>query len=486
MVSVTLMLRDVRVAGEAMSSTSDRGRPGGRSRLGLVTSIAALGGFLFGYDTGVISDALLYIGPAFGLGDTGKQVVVAALLLGALVGALIGGRLADGLGRKRTLVGAAVVFAVGAVLAGLSPTVGVLVAARVLLGLAIGASSSCVPLYLAEIAPPESRGRLVSLNQFLITVGILVAYGVGAALAPAQAWRWMLALAAVPSLVMLAGLTVLPESPRWLLLRRRRDEASHVLAHVQGRAPDDRAVADQIRELAELQAKEEGATYRDLVTPRLRPALRIGIAIPAINQLVGVNAIIYYAPTLLKNVGFSDTGATVVTVIIGAINMLVTLVALGFIDRLGRRPLMLGGVLVVDLALIFLGALYLLPSQTGLVTVLLIVGLCVYIAAFAASLGIGIWLLNSEVYPTAVRGKGSSLGVFTHWGLDFVISLTVLTLVDAITPTGLFWLYGALGIAGLLFLLRFLPETKGRTLEEINADLRGLPHTAAASARPEQ
>jgi hypothetical protein len=147
---------------------------------------------------------------------------------------------------------------------------------------------------------------------------------------------------------------------------------------------------------------------------------------------------------------------------------------------------MLGGVLVVDLTLIFLGALYLLPSQTGLVTVLLIIGLCVYIAAFAASLGIGIWLLNSEVYPTAVRGKGSSLGVFTHWGLDFVISLTVLTLVDAITPTGLFWLYGALGIAGLLFLLRFLPETKGRTLEEINADLRGLPHTAAASARPEQ
>jgi MFS family permease len=219
---------------------------------------------------------------------------------------------------------------------------------------------------------------LVSLNQFLITVGILVAYGVGAALAPAQAWRWMLALAAVPSLVMLAGLTILPESPRWLLLRSRRDEASHVLAHVQGRAPDDRAVADQIRELEDLQAQEEGASYRDLVTPRLRPALRIGIAIPAINQLVGVNAIIYYAPTLLKNVGFSDTGATVVTVIIGAINMLVTLVALGLIDRLGRRPLMLGGVLVVDLTLIFLGALYLLPSQTGLVTVLLIIGLCVH------------------------------------------------------------------------------------------------------------
>lgn len=467
-----------------MSSTDPRERSHRRSRLGLATSIAALGGFLFGYDTGVISDALLYIGPAFGLGDTGKQVVVAALLLGALVGALLGGRLADGLGRRRTLVGAAVVFAVGAVLAGLSPTVGVLVAARVLLGLAIGASSSCVPLYLAEIAPPESRGRLVSLNQLLITVGILVSYGVGAALAPAQAWRWMLALAAVPSLLMLVGLIVMPESPRWLLLRQRDDEARRVLATVQGRAADDRAVADQVHELAELQAQEEAASYRDLVSPRLRPALRIGIAVPAINQLVGVNAIIYYAPTLLKNVGFSDTGATVVTVVIGAINVLVTLIALALIDRLGRRPLMLGGVLVVDLALVFLGALYLLPSQTGAVTVLLIVGLCVYIAAFAGSLGIGIWLLNSEVYPTAVRGKGSSLGVFTHWGLDFVISLTVLTLVDAITPTGLFWVYGALGIVGLLFLWRFLPETKGRTLEEINAELRGVRGRAAQPAGP--
>lgn len=462
------------------TGVQDQGRR--RSRLGLVATVAALGGFLFGYDTGVISDALLYIGPAFGLGDTGKQIVVAALLLGALVGALVGGRLADGLGRKRTLVGAAIIFAGAAILAGASPNVGVLVAARVLLGLAIGASSSCVPLYLAEIAPPESRGRLVSLNQFLITVGILVSYGVGAALAPAEAWRWMLALAAVPSLVMLVGLAVLPESPRWLLLRQRRDEAGQVLASVQGRAPDDQAVTEQVSELERLQAQEEGASYRDLLTPRLRPALRIGIAVPAINQLVGVNAIIYYAPTLLKNVGFSDTGATVVTVIIGAINTLVTLIALGLIDRVGRRPLMIGGVLVVDLALAFLGVLYLLPSQTGVVTVLLIIGLCVYIAAFAASLGIGIWLINSEVYPTAVRGKGSSLGVFTHWGLDFVISITVLTLVDAITPTGLFWLYGVLGIGGLLFLVRYLPETKGRTLEEINADMRGLARPTTPTA----
>lgn len=400
--------------------------------------------------------------------------MVSALLLGALVGALIGGRLADGLGRKRTLVAAAVVFTGAALLAALTPTVQVLIAARVLLGLAIGASSAVVPLYLAEIAPPESRGRLVSVNQFLITVGILVSYGVEAGLAPVETWRWMLGLAAVLSLAMLVGLAVLPESPRWLLLRHRADDARGVLAHVQGRAPDDRSVADQVSELEELQAQEESSSYRDLVTPRLRPALRVGIAVPAINQLVGVNAIIYYAPTILKDAGFSETAATLSTVVIGAINVLVTLIALGLIDRVGRRPLLIGGVIVVDLALAFLGVLYLLPNQTGVVAVVLVVGLCVYIAALAASLGIRIWLLDSEVYPTAVRGKGSSLGVFTHWGLDFVISLTVLTLVNMITTTGLFWLYGVFGIAGLLFLLRYLPETKGRTLEEVDADLRGL------------
>jgi sugar porter (SP) family MFS transporter len=447
-------------------------RTAARSRLTLVTAVAALGGFLFGYDTGVISDALLYIAPAFGLGDTGQQVVVAALLLGALVGALVGGRFADAVGRKRTLVGAAIVFAIAALIAAFAPNVAVLVGARVLLGFAIGVSSAAVPLYLAEIAPPESRGRLVSMNQFLITVGILASYGVGALLAPAAAWRWMLGLAAIPALVMLVGLTVLPESPRWLLFRGRDDEARSVLGHVQGRQPDDDEIDQQIKELEERQEEESRSSYRDLFTKPMRPALRIGIGVPAINQLVGVNAVIYYAPTILKNAGFGDTAATLSTVAIGAINVLVTLIALGLIDRIGRRPLLIGGVIVVDLALAFLGALYLLPQQTGVVGVLLVIGLCVYIAAFAASLGVGIWLLNAEVFPTAIRGKGSSLGVFTHWGLDFVVSLTVLTLVGLVTETGLFWIYGAFGVAGLVYLIRYLPETKGRTLEQVEDELR--------------
>jgi sugar porter (SP) family MFS transporter len=266
-----------------------------------------IGRILFGYDTGVISDALLYIAPAFGLGDTGQQVVVAALLLGALVGALVGGRFADAVGRKRTLVGAAIVFAIAALIAAVAPNVEVLIGARVLLGFAIGVSSAAVPLYLAEIAPPESRGRLVSMNQFLITVGILASYGVGALLAPAAAWRWMLGLAAIPALVMLVGLAVLPESPRWLLFRGRGDEARSVLGQVQGRQPDDDEIGKQIKELEERQEEESRSSYRDLFTERMRPALRIGIGVPAINQLVGVNAVIYYTPTILKNAGFATS-----------------------------------------------------------------------------------------------------------------------------------------------------------------------------------
>jgi len=434
-----------------------------------ITIIAALGGFLFGYDTGVISGALLYITPEFDLGSFGQQAVVASLLLGAVFGALIAGPATDRLGRKRVLLACAAIFAVGALASGIAPSAAALVAARFVIGLAIGASSMVVPLYLAEMSPKERRGRLVSMNQFLITVGILISYGVGFALAGAEAWRWMVGLAAIPAVLMFVGLLRLPESPRWLLANGREEEALGVLRATR---PAD-GVDAEAREIRETIEAESTASYRDLLTPPLRPALRIGIGVPAINQLVGVNAVIYYTPTILKQTGFGDSAAILGSVGIGVVNVALTAVALVLIDRVGRRPLVLSGVAVLTLALAALGGLYLLPDQDGIVGILVVVGLCVYIAAFAASLGIAIWLFTSEVYPTGVRGKGASLGVFTHWGLDFVISLTVLTLIDLLTETGMFWLYGAFAIVGLLFLRRFLPETRGQSLEEIDRQLQG-------------
>jgi sugar porter (SP) family MFS transporter len=411
---------------------------------------------------------LLYLGPAFHLSDTLKQVVVASLLLGAVVGVLVAGPLVDRLGRRRMLMAAATIFAVGALVAGFAPNTGVLVTARFFLGIAIGTASLVVPTYIAEMAPRAIRGRLVSLQQLMITVGIFVSYLVGYAFARSGGWRWMLGLAVVPAVVMLLGLLGLAESPRWLLTRGREAEARKIML----RSRSAREADEEIAEIKHLADVESRLTFRDLLTPQMRPAILLGVALAATNQLVGVNAIIYYTPTLLTRVGFGPTAAILSTVGIGLVNMIVTVIALMMIDRLGRRPLILVGTAVLVLDLIFLGALYLLPGQGGVVRWLMVGALCVYIAGFAASLGLGIWLINSEIFPTEIRGKAAGFGTVTHWGLDFLISLTVLTTISLLTATGLFWLYAVFGILGFIYLYRRLPETKGRSLEDIEGSLR--------------
>ena len=442
-----------------------------RGRSGAIfgaSAIAALGGLLFGYDTGVISAALLYIAPEFALSDGMKQIVVASLLLGAIAGSIGAGPVVDRIGRKVTLVLLSAVFTLGALLSAAAPNTEVLIGARVLLGLAIGGSSLVVPTYIAEIAPPALRGRLVSMNQLMITIGIFASYIVGYAFSSSGGWRWMVGLAVLPSLPMLAGLFALGESPRWLLARGRTEDARKALLRTH--SPEDADAA--LDELSTAMREESRFSYRDLLSPKLRPAVLLGFAVAATNQLVGVNAVIYYAPTILQQAGMGDSAAILSSVGIGAVNMIFTVIALLFIDKVGRRPLLLGGTSVVIAVLFGLGALYLLPSVEGL-GLLLTLGLMLYEAAFAASLGLAIWLINSEVFPTAVRGKASSVGTVTHWGLDFLISISVLTLINALTPTGLFWLYGVFGVIGLVYLYRKLPETKNRTLEDIESSLRG-------------
>jgi sugar porter (SP) family MFS transporter len=431
-------------------------------------AVAALGGFLFGFDTGIISGALLFIKQEFGLSAGLQQLVVGSLLLAAVVGALLGGPITDVWGRKKTLILAALIFGVGALVASFSPNLAVLVVARVLLGLAIGIASMIVPVYIAEIAPPRVRGALVSLQQFMITVGIMVSYLVSYAFSGSGAWRWMLGVGMIPAAILLVGMLPLPESPRWLLAKDRRQDALGVLRRIRHEEHNPEAELAEIEAVHKMQA---GVSYQDLFRPSVRPALVVGVGIAFINQMVGVNAVIYYAPTILKDAGFSSSAAILATTGVGILNMLVTLCALLLIDRVGRRPLLLIGISGVLLALIVLGAAYLLPGGPSGAGVLLVAGLLVYIASFAASLGIAIWLLNSEVYPLEVRGKGAAAGAFTHWALDFVIASTVLTLIATITPTGMFWFYGLFAILGIIFVLRRVPETKGKTLEEVSEEL---------------
>jgi sugar porter (SP) family MFS transporter len=431
-------------------------------------AVAALGGFLFGFDTGIISGALLFIKQEFGLSAGLQQLVVGSLLLAAVVGALLGGPISDVWGRKRTLILAALIFGVGALVASFSPNLAVLVVARVLLGLAIGIASMIVPVYIAEIAPPRVRGALVSLQQFMITVGIMVSYLVSYAFSGSGAWRWMLGVGMIPAAILFVGMLPLPESPRWLLAKDRRQDALGVLRRIRHEEHNPEAELAEIEAVHKMQA---GVSYQDLFRPSVRPALVVGVGIAFINQMVGVNAVIYYAPTILKDAGFSSSAAILATTGVGILNMLVTLCALLLIDRVGRRPLLLVGISGVLLALIVLGAAYLLPGGPSGAGFLLVAGLLVYIASFAASLGIAIWLLNSEVYPLEVRGKGAAAGAFTHWVLDFVIASTVLTLIATITPTGMFWFYGLFAILGIVFVLRRVPETKGKTLEEVSEEL---------------
>jgi sugar porter (SP) family MFS transporter len=432
------------------------------------TVVAALGGLLFGYDTGVISAALLYIAPAFHLSELWQQIVVATLLVGAIVGVSLGGIIADNLGRRRTLSITSGVFTLGALISAVAPDLPTLLGARLLLGFAIGTASLSVSAYIAEIAPPQRRGRLVSVNQMMISSGILLSYVSGFLLSPAGAWRWMLGLAAVPSILMFAGLLRLPESPRWLISRDRHDAARAVLRRIVG--ADE--VESELRTLSSAVLAEKNVTYRDVLKPQLRPAILLGIGVAAVNQLVGVNAITYYAPTLLTKAGFGESAAILSSVGIGVANVVFTLVGLLLIDRIGRRPLLLVGLGGVVASLVIIGLLYAVTDLSGIWAAALVAFLIIYEAMFSASIGLAMWLVNSEIFPTAVRGKAGSFGMFTHWGLNLVISLTVLTAFEAFSPSGLFWIYAVFGLLGFFYLKRFLPETRNRTLEEVEAILR--------------
>ena len=317
----------------------------------------ALGGLLFGYDTGVISGAILFIKADFGLSPFMQGAVVAVLLLGAMVGSIVAGPLAERLGRRRLIIAAAITFTVGALLAAAAPTAAVLIVARFIIGLAVGCAALVVPLYLSEIAPTEIRGAVASMNQLMIVVGILVAFIVNAIFASSGDWRIMLGLAAVPSLVLLVGTFFVPETPRFLVRQGDEEDAREVLAEVQ---PDDAGPEEEperkIEEIRDLQEQEQSGGVRALLQAKwLRPALIVAIGLAVFQQLIGINTIIYYAPTTLTNAGFGSDAAIYANLVIGVLNVVATIVAIRLVDRLGRKPLLLSGLVGMVLSLTVLG-----------------------------------------------------------------------------------------------------------------------------------
>jgi sugar porter (SP) family MFS transporter len=445
-------------------------RPSGR----IVYVFGALGGLLFGYDTGVISGALLFIPKDFKLTPFLEGAIVAGLLLGAMVGAGCAGRLSDRLGRRRLIIIAAVVFTAGALLAALAPSVAVLVAARFVLGLAVGSAALVVPLYLAEIAPTEVRGAIASLNQLMIVAGILAAFIVNAVLASSADWRLMLGLAAIPSLILLFGMLFMPETPRYLVHAGDEDTAREVLQDLPGDERPERRI-EQIREVE--QHAESDVGLRGLWRAKwVRPALVVAAGLAAFQQLVGINTIIYYAPKTLTNVGFAKTSAIYANLIIGVVNVLMTVIAIRIIDRVGRKPMLFAGVAGMVGSLLVLGislSVLAKPHHPGdPAAVITLVCLGAFIASFAATWGPVVWVMIPEVLPLKLRGTAMGVAVFCNWAANFLVAQTFPPLLAKLGPGPVFLGYAALGVLAAVFVKAFVAETKGRSLEEIEADLQ--------------
>ncbi len=459
-------------------------RPTGRT----IYFFGALGGLLFGYDTGVISGALLFIPNTFKLTPFLQGAIVAGLLLGAMIGAAFAGRMADHLGRRRLIMIAAVVFTAGSLLAAFAPTVGILVAARVIIGLGVGSAALVVPLYLSEIAPTGVRGAIASLNQLMVVAGILVAFIVNAILASSGNWRLMLGLAAVPSVVLFVGMLFMPETPRYLVHAGEEEAAQEVLEDL----PGDERPKEQIEKIREVDSGEQEVTgLRGLLQAKwVRPALLVATGLAVFQQLVGINTIIYYAPTTLTNVGFGKTTAIYANLIIGAINVGMTVLAIKLIDRVGRKPMLLAGVAGMVLSLVVLGvSLSVLPTPHhpgDPAAVVTLVCLATFIASFAATWGPVVWVMIPEVLPLSMRGTAMGVAVFGNWAANFAVAQTFPPLLNALGPGPIFLGYAGLGVVAGLFVMAFVVETKGRSLEEIEADLQGSGRRGRLHRRPRQ
>src|SRR5215210_4319463 len=451
--------------------------PGPHSkRLGLVAIIATFGGLLFGYDTGVINGALTPMQEGLSLTPFRTGVVAAILLLGAAVGAAIGGRLSDAQGRRRNILMLAGIFFVGTMGCVLAPSYGVLVVFRFVLGLAVGGASVTVPVYLAEIAPLERRGGLVTRNELMIVSGQFSAFVINAIIfnvwgEQPSVWRYMLLVAALPAIALFVGMLRMPESPRWLVLKGRDQEALDVLRQVRS---SERAEAElaEVHELAEEEKEAHMGGWKDLAVPWIRWLIIIGIGLAVVQQLTGINSVIYYGTQILEEAGFSNNTAVILNILNGVFSLSGLAVGISLMNRVNRRTMLLFGLTGTTTAhlLIGLSSLLLAPGLFRAYMILLFVITFVFI--MQGTLGPLAWLMLSEIFPLEIRGFAIGLSVFLLWITNFFVGLFFPSMVAAFGITTTFFLFAAVGLLSILFVKTFVPETRGRSLEQLEEEFR--------------
>jgi SP family arabinose:H+ symporter-like MFS transporter len=428
----------------------------------LTATVAALGGLLFGFDTAVISGTTPFLQPYFELNDITLGWTVSSLLIGCIAGVLMSGKPGDLFGRRNTLIIAASLFFISAVGSALSTRLFIFISFRFLGGVAVGIASMLSPMYISEISPASKRGSLVSLNQMAIVIGILVAFFTNYFLAGTgdNNWRWMLAVMGAPALLFFLALLFVPESPRWLIQKGHTSEAFQVLKRING----TELASIELQSIQDSIATEIKGTYREVFSGKMRPILWTGVLLAIFSQVTGINSIMYYAPAIFQNMGSGTNSALFQTISIGGINFLFTLVAIKWIDKLGRKPLLLSGVIGMFVSLMVISIAFFLKKFDGF---LILIFILTYCASFAASIGPVAWVIIAEIFPNKLRSKAMSIAIVALWTACFLVSLTFPVILNRLGGGTAFLIFDIMCLLMILFIIFRIPETKGKSLEEL-------------------